>query len=58
MGNRGTFYKKRKGNRGLALQKELEIEVLISTKTQGYRGDIFTNEREIETIDSLDTGGK
>ena len=58
MGNRGTFYKKRMGDRGLALQKEREIEVLISTKTQGYREAIYSAKQEIETIHSLDMGAK
>ena len=59
MGNRGTFYKKRMGDRGLALQKRTGNRgVNFNEDTGIQRRYIQLNEREIETIDSLDTGGK
>ena len=59
MGNRGTFYKKRMGDRGLALQKRTGNRgVNFNEDTGIQRRYIQLNEQEIETIDSLDTGGK
>ena len=49
MGNRGTFYKKRMGDRGLALQKRtVNRSVNFNEDTGIQRRYIQLNEREID----------